>query len=582
MTYEVKQSTTTYALVFLMVDSTDHVTGKTGLTPTVTLSKNGGAFASPTGAVSEIANGWYKVAGNATDNATLGPLILHATGTAADPTDVVYTVVLDMPGVAQTGDAFARLGAPAGASVSADVAAVKSDTGSIKTKTDSLTFTVAGVVDANALRLGGTVQTARDIGASVLLSNGTGTGQLKLASGYVAMTWADVAAPTTALNLSGTTIATTQKVDVETIKTNPVVNAGTITFPSGATLASTTNITAGTITTVSGNVNGNVAGSVASVTGNVGGNVAGSVASVSGAVASVTGNVGGNVAGSVASVAGAVGSVTGLTASDVGAIKSVTDKVFTTLEVASGSPGDYRFAADALRNAPTGSGGSSPSAATIAAAVWDEPLASHLTAGSTGYALNAAGSAGDPWATAIPGAYGAGTAGKIVGDNINATISSRATQVSVDAVAGYVDTEVAAIKAKTDLIPAAPAAVSDIPTAAAVADAVWDEATSGHTSSGTTGKALNDTDLRGSRTVIRGTVGGSPTTTTMTPSAIIPAGAAADQFKGRILIFDNDTSTAALRGQATDITANSSAGLPALTFTALTTAASSGDTFSIV
>jgi hypothetical protein len=38
-------------------------------------------------------------------------------------------------------------------------------------------------------------------------------------------------------------------VDVDTIKTNPVVNGGTITFPSGATLASTTNITAGTITT---------------------------------------------------------------------------------------------------------------------------------------------------------------------------------------------------------------------------------------------------------------------------------------------------------------------------------------------
>jgi len=33
-------------------------------------------------------------------------------------------------------------------------------------------------------------------------------------------------------------------------------------------------------------------------------------------------------------------------------------------------------------------------------------------------------------------------------------------------LSGYVDTEVAAIKAKTDLIPAAPAAVSDIPTAA--------------------------------------------------------------------------------------------------------------------
>jgi hypothetical protein len=39
------------------------------------------------------------------------------------------------------------------------------------------------------------------------------------------------------------------KVDVDTIKTNPVVNGGTITFPTTATLASTTNITAGTITT---------------------------------------------------------------------------------------------------------------------------------------------------------------------------------------------------------------------------------------------------------------------------------------------------------------------------------------------
>lgn len=40
-----------------------------------------------------------------------------------------------------------------------------------------------------------------------------------------------------------------QPVDVNTIKTNPVVNAGTVTFPTTATLASTTNITAGTITT---------------------------------------------------------------------------------------------------------------------------------------------------------------------------------------------------------------------------------------------------------------------------------------------------------------------------------------------
>ena len=67
-------------------------------------------------------------------------------------------------------------------------------------------------IDSNGrvdvIKLAGTTQTARDIGASVLLSNGTGTGQLKLASGYVAMTWADIASPTTTVNLSGTTIKT--------------------------------------------------------------------------------------------------------------------------------------------------------------------------------------------------------------------------------------------------------------------------------------------------------------------------------------------------------------------------------------
>ena len=81
---------------------------------------------------------------------------------------------------------------------------------------------------------------------------------------------------------------------------------------------------------------------------------------------------------------------------------------------------------------------------------WDDTLAEHLISGSTGAALNAAGAAGDPWSTALPGVYGAGTAGKIVGDNVNATISSRASQTSLDTLDDYVDTEVAAIKAKTD------------------------------------------------------------------------------------------------------------------------------------
>src|ERR1700757_3289281 len=112
-------------VVFLMVDSADHITGKASLTVTVTLSKDGAAFGAAAGAVTEISSGWYKVALTTVDTGTLGDLAFHCTAAAADPTDFKDQVVTDLPGTAQTGDAYARLGAPAGASVSADVAAVK-------------------------------------------------------------------------------------------------------------------------------------------------------------------------------------------------------------------------------------------------------------------------------------------------------------------------------------------------------------------------------------------------------------------------------------------------------------------------
>ncbi len=84
---------------------------------------------------------------------------------------------------------------------------------------------------------------------------------------------------------------------------------------------------------------------------------------------------------------------------------------------------------------------------------------------------------------------------------------------------------------------------------------------------------------RAVRGIVRGTVGSSATTTSIPTSSLDPAASATDQFKGRILIFDKDTATAALRGQATDITASTSGGT--LTVTALSTAPASGDTFII-
>lgn len=88
-----KQSSTSYPITFLMVDSADHIAGKTGLTPTVTISKNGAAFGAPAGAVTEVGEGWYELAGNATDRSTLGDLLVHAEATGADPVDDRYTIV---------------------------------------------------------------------------------------------------------------------------------------------------------------------------------------------------------------------------------------------------------------------------------------------------------------------------------------------------------------------------------------------------------------------------------------------------------------------------------------------------------
>jgi len=97
MGYLLMQGNITRPLLFLMIDSTDHLAGKTGLSPTVTLSKNGGGGGAPAGAVTQVDAvnhpGWYKVAPNATDANTLGPLALHATAAGADPSDELFEVV---------------------------------------------------------------------------------------------------------------------------------------------------------------------------------------------------------------------------------------------------------------------------------------------------------------------------------------------------------------------------------------------------------------------------------------------------------------------------------------------------------
>ena len=94
---EIQIGTSGYALTFLMVDSADHINGKTGLSPTVKLSKAGGAGVTPAGTVAQIDAtnhpGWYKLTSHPVDVGTLGSLVLTATAAGADPSDTKFLVV---------------------------------------------------------------------------------------------------------------------------------------------------------------------------------------------------------------------------------------------------------------------------------------------------------------------------------------------------------------------------------------------------------------------------------------------------------------------------------------------------------
>ena len=52
-------------------------------------------------------------------------------------------------------------------------------------------------------------------------------------------------------------------------------------------------------------------------------------------------------------------------------------------------------------------------------------MSGHALAGSAGEALsNSGGGGADPWATAVPGSYGAGTAGWLLGNRLDAKVSA--------------------------------------------------------------------------------------------------------------------------------------------------------------
>ena len=150
----IKQSTTRNLMVFL-TDSTDHVTGKTGATLTISLSKNGAAFASISPTVTERGNGWYNVALTTSHTDTLGDFVLRATAASADPIDLREQGFALLPGDSVAVASIAANAVNASALATDAVTEIQtglataSDLTAVKAKTDSLTFTVANQIDAN-------------------------------------------------------------------------------------------------------------------------------------------------------------------------------------------------------------------------------------------------------------------------------------------------------------------------------------------------------------------------------------------------------------------------------------------------
>lgn len=261
------------------VDSTDGNTEETGLTianTDIKLWKTGATTLANknSGGATHISNGEYYAVLDATDTDTIGPMVIRvhvagalavrlfctvldeavydvlfgtvapatatnitaATGVtlaAATHTGAVIPTVSTLTGhTPQTGDAFARLGAPAGASVSADIAAVQSDTNDIQARLPAAL--VGGRMDSSVGAAAANTITASALATDAVNEIADGVRARQLTESYAA----DGVAPTleqallliqqmlTEMSIAGTTM-TIKKLDGTTTAATLTLNDAT-------------------------------------------------------------------------------------------------------------------------------------------------------------------------------------------------------------------------------------------------------------------------------------------------------------------------------------------------------------------
>jgi hypothetical protein len=363
-----------YRVSFPLLDADgDLVTGATGLDSEV--SKDGGTFTDCTSEATEIAtaSGMYYLDLTATEmNADTVCVIVKTTSSGAKTTPMVLypnktgglsVNVTSWAGTATTtGDIALKTTLAKTTHITGfnDLSAAQVNTEADTALVDvGLTTTVTGRIDAAVSTRATPAQVQTELGTYGAVKPTTAGRTLDISTGGEAgIDWANVGAPTTAQNLSGTTISTSQ--------------------------------------------------AVASVSGAVG--------SVTGAVASVTNPVALTAAYDAAKTAAtqtSVNTIDDFVDTEVSAIKVVTDKLDTALEL---DGAVYRYTTNALEQAPVGGGGGGDASQATLLAV--KAKTDNLPV--------------DP------------------ADASDIAASFATVNTKLDTIDDFVDTEVAAIKAKTD------------------------------------------------------------------------------------------------------------------------------------
>ena len=464
--FQIKQSEATAArrrIPVLLVDITDGFTPEVGVvTPTINVSKNGATVATGAGTWTEIGNGQYYYEFTAGEVDTLGWIAVNIekATVSRDYNAVIQVMAYDyavatnlglsaLPAVASgSAGAIPTTGTGAnqiqvnGSGAISTVVSVSGSVGSVTGAVGSVTGNVGGSVGSVVGAVG---SVTGNIGGNLTGSVGS------LTATAVQNIWDDLTANNTVVGSIGVLISNNLNATVSSRATD-----ATVWTNATRTLTAGTNIVLAKGTGITGfnDIAATDVWAAATRTLSSGANIV---------LAKGTGITGFNDITSQ--------SVWDVATSAITAVGSIGVQLKTNIDVATST----RMATFTYTVPPT--------AAAIATQVWSEALPGTYTSGQAGFKLNAAGSAADPWSTALPGAYSAGSAGFIIGNRLDAAVSSRMATFTLPTRFSSLAIDTSGFVTFNNVI--------SIPTAGSISTAVWSEPIPGSFAVGSAGAKLN-------------------------------------------------------------------------------------------